>query len=337
MLAAVSAILNPNNTDPTMPFTDNVTVRRFGNVYQLLFRGEDTATTIAWVDTSALTGTLALATRVNGINYYGVETLNIDLGLGQRRLQRPGHDGDDEPLARRRRRARLRVLGRGLRPGRPSGLPLRRPRPGARRAEHRRRHRPPQLMISDEAALVGDSDVRITDAPGSEILVSGLAPAPITYKAAASGNFADGITIWSGSGDDRILVDATHGAPACAPSPRSTPASATTRSGSTCTPGSDDSFVLDTQGGYDSVLRRRRRPARGRHQHAGRQRPRLDRRRRGAGRRTGPTGSCACCAAAARTRRSRSRSRAPTSRPSSLGAGGTVTFTSARRSPPATR
>ena len=67
-----------------------------------------------------------------------------------------------------------------------------------------------QLMISDEAALVGDNDVRITDAPGSEILVSGLAPAPITFKAAANGTFADGVTIWTGSGNDRIHIDATH-------------------------------------------------------------------------------------------------------------------------------
>ena len=253
VLAAVSAILNPTNTDPTMSFTNNVTVRRFGNTYQLLFRGEDTATTIAWVDTGALTGTLALATRVNGINYYGIETLNIDLGSGDDVFNVQGTTATTN-LSLAAGDERVYVAS-----GANYGL-----------ADHpdylygnldqvlgalnidagTGRH---QLMISDESSLVGDSDVRITDAPGSEILVSGLAPAPITYKAAPGGNFADGITIWAGSGNDRIHVDATHLRAGVR-----TVTSLNTGLGNDevwvdLHPGSDDSFVLDTQGGYDSV------------------------------------------------------------------------------------
>ncbi|KPK77738.1 MAG: hypothetical protein AMJ79_02265 [Phycisphaerae bacterium SM23_30] len=72
------------------------------------------------------------------------------------------------------------------------------------------------LMISDEAAAAGDDSVIITDQPltglpNAEIAVTGLAPAPITYRANdPAGNFADGITLWSGSGDDNITVDGTH-------------------------------------------------------------------------------------------------------------------------------
>ena len=74
------------------------------------------------------------------------------------------------------------------------------------------------LMISDEATITGDPDVRITDLPttglpGVEIQISGLAPAIVTYGAApgAGGNFADGITLWAGYGDDVFTkVEGTH-------------------------------------------------------------------------------------------------------------------------------
>ncbi len=72
------------------------------------------------------------------------------------------------------------------------------------------------LMISDKDASVGDSDVLITDQqiaglPSTEISITGLAPAAITYKAnPTSGNFADGITIWTSAGSDTITIDGTH-------------------------------------------------------------------------------------------------------------------------------
>src|SRR6185312_9484680 len=75
------------------------------------------------------------------------------------------------------------------------------------------------LFISDEAATVGDPNVVITDHPttstrvnGAEIEIRGLAPASIDYLAAAgtAGNFADGITMWSGYGNDGVTIDGTH-------------------------------------------------------------------------------------------------------------------------------
>src|SRR5262249_5129064 len=40
VLATLSAILNPNNTNPALPFTDNVAVSRHGNVYHILLQGQ---------------------------------------------------------------------------------------------------------------------------------------------------------------------------------------------------------------------------------------------------------------------------------------------------------
>ena len=39
VLAALSAILNPNNTNPALPFTDNVAVELHGTTYTVTFRG----------------------------------------------------------------------------------------------------------------------------------------------------------------------------------------------------------------------------------------------------------------------------------------------------------
>src|SRR5574341_886302 len=74
------------------------------------------------------------------------------------------------------------------------------------------------LLVSDEAATVGDVNVLITDqpvsgtgAPQAEIVMVGLADGAITYKAdATSGNFASGITVWTGFGNDKIDIDGTH-------------------------------------------------------------------------------------------------------------------------------
>jgi Ca2+-binding RTX toxin-like protein len=88
-----------------------------------------------------------------------------------------------------------------------------------------------KLMISDEAATVGDGDlgnpVLITDdfatanarpeaqhavtgeaLLSTEIYMFGLAEGAITYKANSS--FAEGIDIWAGYGDDTIVIDGTH-------------------------------------------------------------------------------------------------------------------------------
>ena len=77
-------ILNPNNSQPDKPNTNNVAVRRIGNLIQLEFRGEyrDYAIDEADIDAGALHGTLQLQTRMDGIDYFQVSDLDIDLGSG---------------------------------------------------------------------------------------------------------------------------------------------------------------------------------------------------------------------------------------------------------------
>ena len=59
------------------------------------------------------------------------------------------------------------------------------------------------LMVSDAGSRVGATGALLTNS-----LISGLAPADISYQ--ASGTFAGGITVWSGYGNDTIDVTSTR-------------------------------------------------------------------------------------------------------------------------------
>jgi hypothetical protein len=77
VLAALSAILNPNNTNPALPFTNNVTVEKHGTSFTITFQGAYAGIRIAYVS-----GAATIATRTSGIDYYGVDQLDIELGSG---------------------------------------------------------------------------------------------------------------------------------------------------------------------------------------------------------------------------------------------------------------
>ena len=81
---ALEPVLNPNNGNDALPFTNNFRVSKFGNVFHLIFQGEHRHLLIdpADIDTTNLTGSVALDHRLAGISYYGVETLNINFGHG---------------------------------------------------------------------------------------------------------------------------------------------------------------------------------------------------------------------------------------------------------------
>ena len=81
-VAAISEVLNPNNENPALPFTFNVAVSRHDNVYHITFQGAHQNLAVDHIETDNLIGTVDFDTRINGINYYAVETLNIDLGSG---------------------------------------------------------------------------------------------------------------------------------------------------------------------------------------------------------------------------------------------------------------
>jgi len=211
LLDALSAVLNPNNTDDAKPHTDNVAVAKFGNVFHVTFQGEyrDLAIAPADIDTSLLEGAVTLETRLDGINYYGLETLNIDLGAGSDVFNVQGttaqtnlnlHAGDERVYVSSAADIDVGTSTDFLR-GHLDNItgPL---NIDAGTGRH-------LLMVSDEAATAGDGSpgdpVRVTGAQ-----VVGLAPADITYRSDQTGNFADGITVWAGAGGDVITVDSTH-------------------------------------------------------------------------------------------------------------------------------
>jgi hypothetical protein len=92
-----------------------------------------------------------------------------------------------------------------------------------------------RLFLSDESATSGDTAVTI-ERSGDAIAVTGLAPARMSYRIASGrGTFAGGITYWTSRFDDAVTVTARTGpTTASAPSPRSTPWAAPTRSRSPC-------------------------------------------------------------------------------------------------------
>ena len=100
----IEPILNPANSDGGLPHTENVAVEKVGNVFIITFQGEHRGSRVASVDTTNLingagaaagTGTIDVATRMHEINYYGIESLNLELGSGDDVLNVPStHAGE---------------------------------------------------------------------------------------------------------------------------------------------------------------------------------------------------------------------------------------------------
>ncbi len=245
--AAIAAVLNLDPAVVGLPRTDNVAVSRYGNVIELVFQGQYRTRGVAFAEGAVL------ASRSAGVDYYGVETLDLALGSGSDVLNVQGTSaltnvslagGDDRVYVSSRA-----AYGLADRPAYLAGdlnalagtlnLDL-----GTGRHT---------LMISDEAATAGDT-VRITKGTTADIAITGLAVGDITFTVAATGNLADGVTIWTGSGADTIFIDATH----LRPGVRTVTALNTGLGNDVVTvdldAGSDDMLVLDTQGGIDHVL-----------------------------------------------------------------------------------
>ena len=108
------------------------------------------------------------------------------------------------------------------------------------------------MLITDVAASAQARDAAL--AANGEIFVVGLAPAGISWRAPATGTFADGIRIWTSGLADRIVIDGTH--------ERGTVRTTTwlnTGLGNdhvtvNLTAGQDGFFVLNTQGQNDNLL-----------------------------------------------------------------------------------
>ena len=59
LFTALNAVLNPNNINPALPFTDNVTVEKHGSTFTITYQGSMRGQRIAYIDTSAVHGTVA--------------------------------------------------------------------------------------------------------------------------------------------------------------------------------------------------------------------------------------------------------------------------------------
>ena len=222
-------------------FADDISVSRFGGTYQILFQGQlrqvmgGNGVGFLKVDQNALTGTATLATRMDGINYYLIDELNIDFGSGDDVLNVQDttaevtnialNDGDDRIFVSSDADLDANTLApagaaydfdflSGHLDGILGDLNI---DVGAGRHI---------MMISDEAtdltkgtaaapvtvqrvdgaftqpAILGDIEI--------EILSLNLVGRAIRYGAAPDGNFFDGITVWGGQNGNVFDVSATH-------------------------------------------------------------------------------------------------------------------------------
>ena len=218
------------------------------NIYVLNFQGElrkadggvgvDTVT----VDTAGLTGSATISTRMDGIDYYGFEQVNILTGAGTDTFNVQGTTRGSNGFTGA---AGLPVAQTNITTNAPAGAM------GADRAYLSSnadvdgsswngfdfltgnlddfqgalnidlgggRHR---LFLSDEGSSHPD-DYAITDSIGdawnkstaglasdANIYVTRAGLPGISYKTSATGNLFDGVNYWTGSGDDTVHIDGT--------------------------------------------------------------------------------------------------------------------------------
>ncbi|MEI6722995.1 MAG: hypothetical protein WCO67_19710, partial [Betaproteobacteria bacterium] len=89
VLGLLQPILDPDNSDPTKSHTRNVAVSRYGTNLVITFQGKYGSAGIDAIDTTPASGftgitagSVRLLTRQSGIDYFGVEVVNADLGSG---------------------------------------------------------------------------------------------------------------------------------------------------------------------------------------------------------------------------------------------------------------
>ncbi len=122
------------------------------------------------------------------------------------------------------------------------------------------------LLVSDEGTDVGDPNVLMTDrlgeatgrdadvAANAEIFLVGLATGSITWRTAGDGNLADGVRIWAGSGNDTFTIDGTHRRAGLRTTTWLNTGLGDDSLSVALTNGQDGFFVLNTQGPNDNLL-----------------------------------------------------------------------------------
>ncbi len=223
LLNALDPILNPNNANPNRPHTSNVAVSKYGNVFQITFQGKhrNLGLAAADVDGALLTGgaillsdgslqdggAISLQTRTDGINYYAIDTLNIDLGSGADTFNVHGtsnstvtnlntHDGNDTIQVSSHAPANIGdIHASSYAPDNKGILDQVKGLLNIDAGKHAN-----LLNISDQGSLQADTAAVI-----SKNRITGLAPADISYTA-TGGSFNRDVNIWAGQGNDHITV-----------------------------------------------------------------------------------------------------------------------------------
>ena len=260
-------------------FADDVSVVRFATTYQVMFQGllrqvmGGVGTGLMKVDTSNLTGTAVITTRMDGINYYYIDELNIEFGSGSDVLNVQStsaeetnialHDGNDRifissdaDLDRNTLAPDGAAYAFDFLTGNVDGI-VGDLNIDAGDGRH-------IMMISDESTELtkGTEDDPVTiqrtaARPDVEIEILGLnfVGGAIRYGAAPAGNFFDGITLWGGQNGNEFDIDATHrrdDATWRTQTTLNTGDGADTVSVS-LTAAADGFFVLNTQGDGDDI------------------------------------------------------------------------------------
>ena len=227
LIDALQPILNPNNNDPSKPFTNYFDIEKIGGRFLLTFKGEHRDLAIAGVDvdvTELRGGTVEITTRKEGLSYFNVEQLDLTLGDGANILNIRGTSattnvdlggGDDE------------IYVSSL-----SDLDFTKREPtfignldrihGTLNLDGGTGDQ--KVVISDASAVDGDIISIIGRIPtrglpgedlskleaGSELFVIGASPAPISIEAdRVDGTFRGGFRVETGSGDDTVNITDT--------------------------------------------------------------------------------------------------------------------------------
>ena len=221
---ALEPILNPNNIDRAMPFTDNFNIEIIGDRFLITFKAEHRDLAINGVDINVNElrgGTVNLETYRSGVSYLNLEQVDLYFGDGIDVLNIQGTSattnidlggGDDEvyvsslsdiDFVKRDHSfiGNLDEIGGTLNIDGGSG--------------------DQKILISDASSVDGDFVSVIDRLPlrnmtekdlnwSSELFIIGASPAPISVQAdRVDGSFRNGFKFETGSGDDTINITTT--------------------------------------------------------------------------------------------------------------------------------
>jgi hypothetical protein len=219
---ALDPILNPNNTNPALPYTDNFRVVKLGDDFHIYFQGaySDFRLNSIDVDVSNLEGTASLVVRGPSVSYYNVAELNLMMGDGADLINVRGtsavtnidlRGGNDEVYVSSQ--FGVSFTDRSLNyVGALDNLLGVLNIDGGKGTQI--------ITLSDAGSLVGDPNVQILDSipPRSvldltgvdqtaDLFIFGLAPVGITVKADdAQGGVTGGFNLRTGSGNDTVYI-----------------------------------------------------------------------------------------------------------------------------------